>query len=346
MRPYFTISNSIVLAQHDSLRPIADIISYSSKTNPDITPILEQNTDCMFSIHAANELIHIKDLSRVLFLAQAWNREEIQTLLDQRIANFVVDNESDLEILLHYLANNPAQKIHLQLRLKLKENTLRTERYFVFGMTSDTIIRRIHQLKDNHQIQSLGIHFHRKTQNMAEWNLKYELQQLFPEEILKAITIINIGGGLPSNYANTNQDVIHSIKNKIQDLRTFLNQKNIKLLVEPGRFIAAPAGKLITQITQIYDNNIIINASVYNSDMDAILVPVKLLVKGELQKTDPEAKPFIIKGSTPCSLDLFRYRVYLNNPKVGNTLTFRNAGAYNFASDFCDLDKIETKIID
>ena len=117
-------------------------------------------------------------------------------------------------------------------------------------------------------------------------------------------------------------------------------------MMEPGRFIAAPAGKLHTTISQLYDNNIIVDASVYNSDMDAIIVPVKLLVEGELQKTDPEASPFIIKGSTPCSLDLFRYRVYLKDPKPGDALIFLNAGAYNFSSDFCDLEKLETKIID
>ena len=80
-----------------------------------------------------------------------------------------------------------------------------------------------------------------------------------------------------------------------------------------------------------------------NSDMDAIIVPVKLLIQGELDKS--KGKPFVVKGITPCSVDLFRYRVYLDNPKVGDELVFLNAGAYNFSSDFCDLEKVETDII-
>jgi ornithine decarboxylase len=80
--------------------------------------------------------------------------------------------------------------------------------------------------------------------------------------------------------------------------------------------------------------------------MDALIVPVKLLVENELNKNEPEAQPYVIKGITPCSMDLFRYRVYLKNPKMGDTLIFLNAGAYNFSTDFCDLDKIETETIE
>ena len=74
-----------------------------------------------------------------------------------------------------------------------------------------------------------------------------------------------------------------------------------------------------------------------------ILVPVKLIVEGELEKG--EGKPYVIKGVTPCSMDLFRYRVYLKEPKVGDKIIFLNAGAYNFSSDFCNLNELETKVV-
>ena len=65
-----------------------------------------------------------------------------------------------------------------------------------------------------------------------------------------------------------------------------------------------------------------------------------------MQNNKKEGKNYIIKGVTPCSMDLFRYRVYLDNPKVGDKMVFINAGAYNFASDFCDLEKLDCEIID
>ena len=337
----FILYKSKALEQYNKVKQIADKVSYSSKTNQEVTRILEKETDCWFSVHIINELKHIQDKSRVLFLAQAWNQNIIKELIDMNINSFVIDNEYDLNELIKFLDNNNT-KINLFLRIKLKENTLKTEKFFVFGMKSDIVNKRIKELRNNNKIIKLGIHFHRKTQNMSEWNLKYEISNIIHEDVLNIIDFINIGGGIPSDYANTNKDVIKTIFEKIKEFKEWLNEKNIKMIIEPGRFIAAPAAKLETFIIGIYENNIIVNASVYNSDMDALIVPVKLLVKGEL----PKGQPYVIKGLTPCSMDLFRYRVYLNNPKIGDKLIFLNAGAYNFTSDFCDLEKLETEEVE
>lgn len=341
MSPKFILSKSKVIEQYNKVKSSCDIVSYSSKTNPLITEILEKETDSLFSVHTLNELKNIKDASRVLFLAQAWNQEIIENLVKKGIRSFVVDNESDLDELIKYVNKNNVE-IALLLRLKLKENTLKTERYFVFGMDSNVINKRIKGLKQNKKIACLGVHFHRKSQNMSEWNLAYEISNSLTNETLNSINFLCIGGGLPSEYANTNVNVINTVFNKIKELRTYLKQYNVSLIIEPGRFIAAPAIKLETEIIGMHENNIIVNASVYNSDLDALIVPVKLLVENELEK----GTAYVIKGITPCSMDLFRYKVYLNNPKIGDKLTFLNAGAYNFTSEFCDLDRIETEIVD
>ena len=343
MKAKFILSKSKVLEQYQIVNKLGDITSYSSKTNPDVTPILEENTDCMFTIHTVNELKHIKNKSRCFFLAQGWDEKLIQHLLNQNITKFGVDNLADLEFLIKYLENTD-NKIELMLRVKLKEHSIRTEKYFVFGMDCLMVNEKIKELKNHPNIVSLGIHFHRKTQNMAEWNLTYEVEHMFDKETLEIIDVLNIGGGLPSIYANVNVKVFDSIYRKILDLKKWLTEKKIKLMLEPGRFISAPAVKLITNIISLYENNIIVNASIYNSDTDAITVPVKLKVENELKKG--EGKPYVIKGSTPCSMDLFRYRVYLDNPKVGDSLVFLNSGAYNFSTDFCDLEKVETEVLE
>jgi len=339
----FILSKSKVLEQFNKVKEFSNLISYSSKTNSIITRILEDETKCFFSIHLENELKNVKDKKRVIFLAQAWNQDRIKNLINLGIRFFIVDNESDLNELLKFLENNNVE-IDLLLRIKYKENTIRTERYFVFGFNSDFVNDNLKKLKENDKITNLGIHFHRKTQNLSEWNLKYEISHIIDKENWKNIDYVNIGGGIPSYYANTNEKILDSIFEKIIGFRKFLNEKGIKMIIEPGRFIAAPSIKLQTKIIGVYDNNIIVDASVYNSNMDALIVPVKLLVENELDKG--QGKPYVIKGITPCSMDLFRYRVYLDNPKKGDELIFLNAGAYNFRTDFCDLKEIQTEIVD
>jgi ornithine decarboxylase len=339
----FVISKKKVIEQYEKVKVLADYVSYSSKTNQVVTKVLEENTDSLFSVHFFNELKHVKDMGRVIFLAQGWNGEEIEKLVCMGIRSYIVDNEKDLDVLVAFLKKNKI-KVNLMLRLRLKENTIKTEKYFVFGMKADVVNRRIRGLRDNEKIGELGVHFHRKTQNMAEWNLTYEVGNILEEDVLRKLDVLNIGGGLPAKYANVNIDVLNSIVKRLDEFKEFLRERNIKLMIEPGRFIAAPTGKLITNIISIYDDNIIVDASVYNSDLDALIVSVKLCVEGELSKD--EGEPYVIKGITPCSLDLFRYRVYLKNPQIGDKMVFLNAGAYNFSSDFCDLEKLETEIVE
>ena len=237
-------------------------------------------------------------------------------------------------------------KIHLLLRLKLRENSIRTEKYFVFGMNSELINSKVKELSKLDQIEKIGIHFHRKTQNMSEWNYGFELAELFDEEFFDCIDVVNMGGGLPAAYANTDMRLLTGIFKKIDLFRDWLTEKKIKLIIEPGRFIAAPSGKLIAKVIAVDAGTVVVNASVYNSDMDAVIVPVKLLIEGEKNKGSEGSLQYCIKGLTPCSLDLFRYRVYLNPVSVGDELVFLNSGAYNFSSNFCNLDVPETRIVE
>jgi ornithine decarboxylase len=115
------------------------------------------------------------------------------------------------------------------------------------------------------------------------------------------------------------------------------------MIIEPGRFIAASPVRLEAEILSIYDNNIVINCSVYNSAMDTFVAHIRLIVEGELPEGEGEA--YTIKGCTPDSMDIFRYRVYLKKPKVGDKVVFLNAGAYTYTTDFCNLPKLEVKVV-
>ncbi len=338
----FVVSKSKLLNQYKILKDLGLEISYSFKTLPEIAHILEDNTDSFFSVHMMESLHFVRDKGRVWFLAQAWNSEKLEKIIEIGVRNFVVDNEKDLETLINCIEQKDV-KINLLLRMKLKEYTIHTGKYFVFGMKSDKINDLIPKLRKNKKIDKLGVHFHRKTQNTSEWSLKEELSQLLKKEALESIDIINIGGGIPVEYKNSSDRNIKFIFEKIVELKDWLNKEyKIKVIIEPGRFLAGSSTKLETEILAIYDNNIIVDASVYNGALDTLLIPIKLLVDGELE----EGEKFVIKGCTPCSMDIFRYDVKLKNPKIGDKIIFLNAGAYNFATDFCNLPKLEVIILD
>ena len=340
--PRFLLSKSALLRQYETVRGLADEVSFSHKTNPDVGRLLEKLTDCSLSMHTGELLDSVNDMNRVWFFAQAWDPEETKRLLSLGIRRFVVDNETDLNILLDSLNGN---RVDLLLRMRLKENTIQTGKHFVFGMQSGQINRLVPKLRKNPMIGKLGIHFHRKTQNISEWMLKNELEQILSPETLESADILNMGGGLPAEYKNSRAAaVLDGIFSQIRTLRSWLKDWNIALTIEPGRYLAAPPVRLETTIRSIHDNSVTVDASVYNSAMDTFGAHVRLLVEGET--TPQEGRPYTIKGCTPCSLDIFRYRVFLKGPKVGGKIVFLNAGAYNFSSDFCSLSKPKTVVVD
>jgi len=335
--PRFILYKDKVLKKYSELKDLSLKVSYSLKTNLEVGKILEDESDSMFSVHSLRELERVEDKMRVWYFLLGISEKDLEEIWNKGVRNFVVDLVADLNLLEKFIENKK-EKIKLLLRINLRENTIFSGRYYVFGMKSEIVNEKISSLRENEFIGKLGIHFHRKTQNVSEWNLKEDLENFLSKENLEKIDMINIGGGLPGSYKNTNDKTLEMIFRKILEVKEEFGKE---IIVEPGRFIASNSVDLECKIIAIQGKTIFVNCSIFNSALDTIVANVKLLVEGEKEK----GNKYMIKGRTPASEDIFRYEVYLENPKVGDTLKFLNAGAYNYSSDFCDLDKIKTIVV-
>ncbi len=334
MEAKFVLDKSKLLKQYSLLKDKCDIVSYSLKTNSVVGKVLEE-TECWYSVHSLKSA-RLVPKNRVLYFAQGLTVEMVKKVLSEGVRKFVVDNVNDLKVLLE----SSDEKIYLFLRMRLKEHTIHTGKHFVFGLGAKDVNRLVKELKGHKNVEKLGVHFHRKTQNIHEWSLHYELKDSLEEETLNTIDYLNIGGGIPVKYKNS-RDRLEHIFSEVDVLREWLKDYNVKMIIEPGRFLAAPCITLHTEVVNVYKNTVVVNASVYNAAMDTFIANVRLEVEGELD----EGKAYTIKGCTPDSVDIFRYRVFLRDVKVGDKIVFLNAGAYNFHSEFCFLEKIETEII-
>ena len=335
--PRFILYKDKVLKKYSELKDLSLKVSYSLKTNLEVGKILEDESDSMFSVHSLRELERVEDKMRVWYFLLGISEKDLEEIWNIGVRNFVVDLVADLNLLEKFIENKK-EKIKLLLRINLRENTIFSGRYYVFGMKSEIVNEKISSLRENEFIGKLGIHFHRKTQNVSEWNLKEDLENFLSKENLEKIDMINIGGGLPGSYKNTNDKTLEMIFRKILEVKEEFGKE---IIVEPGRFIASNSVDLECKIIAIQGKTIFVNCSIFNSALDTIIANVKLLIEGEKE----EGNKYMIKGCTPASEDIFRYEVYLEIPKVGDTLKFLNAGAYNYFSDFCDLDKIKTIVV-
>jgi len=342
----FILSKKVLREQIKKLEEIGLKISYSYKTNRIVGKVLQEmkeGENIYFSIHAKEEIDEIKNKSKIWFFNQAESEKEIKELLKKNIRNFVVDNEVDFERLMKVIEEIKI-KINLSLRMKFQEHRVGTGKYFVYGMPSQKVNELILKIKNNKFIDKLGIHLHRKSQNTSEWEIVEELKDSLTRENLERINFVNLGGGIPSVYRNSNPKIFDYIFSKLKETKKWLEEKNIETIIEPGRFLAAPCVKLVAEIIQKYDGNLIINTTIYNCALDTILTETKMLIENELSEKET-GEYFLIKGNSPTRDDIFRYKVKLNkNIKVGDKIIFLNAGAYNYTTDFFGYKKLETEI--
>ena len=344
MQPKFILSKSTLLTQVKKLTNLGLDISYSYKTNRIVGNLLQEITpEVNFSLHAPEEIEMIKDKSKIHFFTQAELKKDIKEILEAGVKSFVIDNEVDFRRLLE-IVEKTQTKIDISLRMKFQEHRVGTGKYFVYGMPANKVNQLIKEISNHKFVDKLGIHLHRKSQNTSEWEIVEELEDSIDKENLRRLDFLNLGGGLPSIYRSSSIDVYDYVFEKLKKAREWLGQQDIKTVIEPGRFLAAPCITLETEIIQKYENNMVINTTIYNCAVDNVLTGTKMLVKGELQEG---GKEFLIKGNSPTRDDIFRYKVRLKeNTKVGDKIIFLNAGAYNYTTDFFGYKKLETGVVE
>jgi ornithine decarboxylase len=341
MEARFVLSRGRLVSQFKLLEDLGLKVSYSYKTNRDVGRVLQEISDCDFSIHAREEIEDIENVSRVWFFTQAENEKELIGLLEKGVKNFVVDNEVDLRRLLGVVCDLEIE-INLSLRMKFKEHRIGSGKYFVYGMSSEKVCGLISKIRNFDFVGRLGIHIHRKSQNTSEWRIKEEIEDSL-KSVLDKIDFVNFGGGLPIEYRSS-RDVFGYVSGKIKEAVDFLDGLGIESYIEPGRFLAGPCVKLECEIIQIYDGNIVVNTTIYNCALDNVLTNTKMLVEGEGVEGEEGVVAwgdFLIKGNSPTRDDIFRYNVKLKNPCVGDKIVFLNAGAYNYTTDFFGYKKLE-----
>lgn len=336
----FILSRRVALRQYSIARKHCDALAYSYKTNPAVWEVLRE-TDSLVGVSSMGSMERIGENWRVVYYLQGERECEIELLLRSGVPWFIIDNEPELRKFMSLAAELRA-RVNLFLRVKMKEHTIYTGKHFVYGIDWRRALELLRELRGSPFVKELGVHFHRKTQNVGEWSLVEDVSEAL-RDTLEIIDWVNIGGGIPVSYANSKPD-LSIVLNEIDELRKFLRSFGVKLMMEPGRFIAAPSVALEAEVLNVYDGNVILDCSIFNAYMDTYLLNIRLPVLGELEGSGYR---YLLKGRSPDSLDIFRYSVYLSRElRPGDKVVFLNAGAYNFHTEFNDMPRIETEILD
>lgn len=152
-----------------------------------------------------------------------------------------------------------------------------------------------------------------------------------------SMSLLDIGGGFPGDN-DKNIDEVSLLVN--QGLEAYFDDKNVRVIAEPGRFYVASAFTLVTNIQSkknIYDatsgdiNHVMyyINDGVYGS-FNCLLYDHQKVKPIMLQKPSDDVRKFpsTIWGPTCDALDQLVVDITMSDVNIGDFIVFENMGAY------------------
>ena len=320
------------------------LICYAVKANSNLAVLnILSKLGAGFDIVSGGELDRViaagGDPKKVTFSGLGKTTQEIYKALDIGIHCFNIESEAEL-LRINEIAVNNSQIAPISIRVNPDVNA-ETHPYIStglkenkFGLSMEKAIQLYLHAKKMKGICIKGLDFHIGSQLTSIKPILDALDRILTlnEQLISRDVIIehiNIGGGLGVTYEDeippTPNELILAVKEKLHGL-------DLKIVVEPGRSIAANAGILVTKVEYL-KNHEEKNFAIIDGAMNDLIRPA---LYGAWQKIVPvkkaagnESTTYDIVGPICESADVLgkSRSLYIN---AGDLLAIKSAGAYGF----------------
>jgi diaminopimelate decarboxylase len=250
--------------------PIAHTLCYAVKANSSLAILkLLAEQGCGFDIVSGGELERVRRaapaaLSRVVFSGVGKQIWEIDAALSADILLFNVESEAELEILSQRAtAAGKTAKLALRVNPDVFAEThpyistgLREHKFGIAIERARDVYRRAAQLPN---LEPAGVSVHIGSQIRSVEPFQQALLRVrgLVEELRSDglnIRYIDGGGGFGIEYGTGAFDPAASVAAYAFAIRAALDGLNAHLLLEPGRFLVAQAGALLTRVLYTKQN--------------------------------------------------------------------------------------------
>lgn len=288
--------------------------------------------------------------ARICFHGSNKNQAELEMALGYKVGRIVVDSEWELERL-HLLTEELEQPVKVLFRVSpgIEAHThelIQTGKIdSKFGLPLSQAREIIGRTKEMEYVETVGIHCHIGSQIADEkpFLLASEVMLDLYKALLSDglnLTEINLGGGFGIPYLKEDPsfDVTNYIPKMVDRMREMAEQRQVpmpKIVVEPGRSVAAPAGITLYTVGTVkeipglkkyvsVDGGMADNPrpALYGADYDAVIC----------NKPQDEAlmEEVTVSGKA-CETDTLIKSIKLPSPQPGDTLAVLHTGAYNYS---------------
>ncbi len=318
-------------------------VCYSVKANSNIAILnLLARLGSGFDVVSAGELERVLraggDPATVVFSGVGKRPEEITRALAVNIRCFNVESSSELA-LLNRLAGSAGKTANISFRINPDVDPL-THPYIAtglkeskFGISSDKVIEIYQQAAALPHVEISGIDCHIGSQitelspflNAMQETLKL-VDQLKREGI--GIDHVNMGGGLGVRYRQEDPPEIEEYAGSLLQL---LGAREVELVLEPGRYIAANAGILLTIVNYLKSNHdkhfAVVDAAMNDLIRPALYQAWKRVTPA--RSSSVEARVYDIVGPV-CESGDFLAKDRSLSLEEGDLIAIESTGAYGF----------------
>jgi diaminopimelate decarboxylase len=281
---------------------------------------------------------------RIIFAGVGKTSSELEFAIDNKIKLIVVESLPELE-LLNNLATKKNTKVDCLLRLnpdidfagdKKIRTSHRDDKFGIDFIRAGAIIRNI----DNYgyiELQGFSVHVGSQICELSPFEQAFTKVQEFIENNFPNPKFLNFGGGIGINYNDNATIDLSAYATLLNNVTKATGAKNI--MIEPGRFLVANAGLLISQITYVKHSIgktfLIMDASMNDFPRPSLygakheIMPVSAPFAGMETESDILFSSYEVVGSICESSDVLARDCILPPVVAGQALAFRDAGAYS-----------------
>ena len=197
---------------------------------------------------------------KIVFSGVGKTSKEISSAIDKKI--LLINAESKSEILeIEKIAKIKKKKVKIGIRLnpntdaKTLSQISTGKKENKFGVTEKTFLDLVNYVKKSKflELKCLSVHIGSQILDYKP----YEKMLSVLDKIIKKskfnFEYIDLGGGMGIDYERKNKKL--DLKKYAFNIKKFLKRNNSKIIFEPGRYIIANAGYLISKIIYIKEGN-------------------------------------------------------------------------------------------
>lgn len=322
-------------------------ICYAVKANPNLSILkILGDLGCGFDIVSEGELLRVIaagcNPEKAIFSGVGKSRSDIEFALKSNILCFNVESESELKRINEIaISLNKIAPISIRVNPDVDPNTheyISTSlRYNKFGVSVSVAFEMYKTAKFLPGVKIKGIDCHLGSQIFKK--------EAYIEALIKIIDLVDklsiediimehldIGGGFGVSYFQTDEKEL-DLKDLATEIARLVESRNLKLVLEPGRFLVANAGIFLTKVEYLkkteYKNFAIIDGAMNDLIRPALYSAFHKIIEVH-HKPEINERIFDVVGPI-CESGDFLGKDRLLKIEEGDLLAVLSCGAYGMA---------------